>query len=240
MICRWYDYLESECKEASAIESKYAKYSTEQLEVILTHLADPDEKELVKQELSKRYYNHYLNIINNSEPQPPTSAAPAPKDSPAPVGVEDSANHGPETAQLPGIEEKIGQGDATPEFAEDLAGIAAVTPIHLTSPEPPPTSPEGAEKPATEKAAQKGWCFIATAAYGSPLAGEVVLLQSFRDNCLSRHALGEKFIQAYYRFSPPLASQISRHKVLKSMTRLLLFPVILAVKKSFKPPVNQL
>lgn len=187
---------------------------------------------MVKQELSKRYYNHYLNITNNSEPQPPTSTAPAPKDSPAPAGPGDSANHGPETAQLPGIEEKIGQGDATPEFAEDLAGIAEVTPIHLTSPEPQPTSPEGAEKPATEKAAKKGWCFIATAAYGSPLAREVVLLQDFRDNCLSRHALGEKFIRGYYRLSPPLAAQISRHKVLKGMTRLLLLPVILAMKHS--------
>ena len=44
------------------MNSKYDKYSTEQLEVIYTHLTDPDERELVKQELSARYYQHYLNV----------------------------------------------------------------------------------------------------------------------------------------------------------------------------------
>jgi hypothetical protein len=230
VIRRWYDYLESACKEASAIDSKYAKYSTEQLEVILTHLADPDEKELVKQELSKRYYNHYRNLIQ--EPLP--TDHPSPEDLPR-VDAEASASHGPETAQLPGLEEKTGQGDATPFLTEELADIAEVTPIHLTSPEPQPTPPEGAGKPASGKAAKKGWCFIATAAYGSPLAREVVLLQDFRDNCLSGHALGEKFIRAYYRLSPPLAAYISRHKILRGVTRLLLFPVIQVMKQSSRP-----
>lgn len=75
-------------------------------------------------------------------------------------------------------------------------------------------------------------CFIATAAYGSPLAQEVVLLQDFRDRWLAPHALGEQFIEAYYRLSPPLARRISNHKALKLLTRALLTPVIFLIKKS--------
>ncbi len=187
----------------------------------------------MRQELSKRYYNHYRNLIE--EPQP--SDLPSPQD-PPPVDAEDSGDDEPATGQLIGNNNKPDQPETSPAFAEDLAGIPEVAPIHLTSPGPQQTAPDGAEKPASDKGAKKGWCFIATAAYGSPLAREVVLLQGFRDNCLSRRALGEKFIRAYYRFSPRLAAQISRQKVLRGLARLLLFPVILVIKQSSRPPGN--
>jgi hypothetical protein len=186
--------------------------------------------------LSRRYYNHYLNIINTPEPQPQSSAVPAQEESPPPVDTADSGKDEPATDQVIGMKNENGQAETSLGLADDLAGIAEVTPIRLTSPGPHQTSYEGAGKPASEKGAKKGWCFIATAAFGSPLAREVVLLQGFRDNCLSRHALGEKFIRAYYRFSPPLAEQISRHKLLKRMTRLLLFPIILVMKRSSRSP----
>jgi hypothetical protein len=113
---------------------------------------------------------------------------------------------------------------------EALAGIPAVTPIKLQ----PPASEAAAkpeEKPGPGKTGLKKFCFIATAAYGSPLAREVVLLQDFRDRYLARHALGEQFIQAYYRVSPPLARQISKNQALKQLTRSLLTPVIFLIKK---------
>jgi hypothetical protein len=115
---------------------------------------------------------------------------------------------------------------------EDLAGIPEVTPISLKPP-PPQAAAKPEEKKGPEKKGLKRFCFIATAAYGSPLAQEVVLLQDFRDNYLSRYTLGEHFIQTYYRVSPPLARQISKNQALKLLTRSLLTPVIFLIKKSF-------
>ena len=63
------------------------------------------------------------------------------------------------------------------------------------------------------------------------MAQEVVLLQGFRDQYLARRSLGEKFIQAYYRFGPSLARRVSQNNALKLLTRFLLFPIILLIKK---------
>lgn len=62
------------------------------------------------------------------------------------------------------------------------------------------------------------------------------MLQDFRDHYLTRRALGEHFIQAYYRLSPPLAGHIARHRPLMRLARLLLAPVLFLVKQGFKPP----
>jgi hypothetical protein len=60
----------------------------------------------------------------------------------------------------------------------------------------------------------------------------VVLLQDFRDHYLAPYTLGEQFIEAYYRMSPPLARYISNNKALKRLTRTLLTPIIFLIKKS--------
>jgi hypothetical protein len=168
---------------------------------------------LVKQELSQRYYEHYLNIIRSPEDQPEAAAHPAPEETTPPADAE------------------VAEKPAEPlSMAEDLAGITEVTPIQLKLPAQAAAKPE--EKKGPEKKGLKKFCFIATAAYGSPLAQEVVLLQDFRDHYLARHALGEQFIRAYYRVSPPIASHISKNKALKLITRALLFPFIFLIKKA--------
>ena len=75
-----------------------------------------------------------------------------------------------------------------------------------------------------------GGCFIATAAYGSPLEPHVMALREFRDRYLQRSALGRAFIRFYYRHSPPVAALIAEHEWLRAIVRMLLAPVVLIVE----------
>ncbi len=69
-------------------------------------------------------------------------------------------------------------------------------------------------------------CFIATAAFGSPMEPHVELLRDFRDQILGRFWLGKKFIRFYYQNSPPLAQFISEHDTLRAVARGILWPIV--------------
>ncbi|MGH7480090.1 MAG: SBBP repeat-containing protein [Candidatus Methylomirabilales bacterium] len=71
-----------------------------------------------------------------------------------------------------------------------------------------------------------GGCFIAVAAFGSPMAPQVQLLREFRDRYLMTNAPGRLFVSGYYRTSPPLARRIADSEVLRAITRAGLIPVI--------------
>ena len=70
-------------------------------------------------------------------------------------------------------------------------------------------------------------CFIATAAFGSPLQPKVQLLRQFRDQFLVNNEWGRSFVKAYYRYSPPVAQTIEKSEFLKSVVRGLLWPLVL-------------
>lgn len=69
-------------------------------------------------------------------------------------------------------------------------------------------------------------CFIATASYGTPMAGEVETLSQFRDKYLMENSLGRTFVRSYYRFSPYLAEYISHRPLLKTFIRIGLKPLV--------------
>jgi len=71
-----------------------------------------------------------------------------------------------------------------------------------------------------------GFCFIATAAYGTPLAADVDLLRRFRDGWLLTSAPGRAFVDFYYETSPPLARAVRKSPLLAAAVRVLLVPVV--------------
>lgn len=71
-----------------------------------------------------------------------------------------------------------------------------------------------------------GGCFIATAAFGSPMEKHVRILRTFRDTYLRENALGKAFLQFYYSASPSIADTIARKDGLRTLTRCLLLPFI--------------
>ena len=71
-----------------------------------------------------------------------------------------------------------------------------------------------------------GGCFIATAAFGSPMAGQVEILRQFRDRYLLTNAPGQKFVAWYYRNGPAAANYIKDKPLIKAAVRMALYPLI--------------
>jgi hypothetical protein len=72
-----------------------------------------------------------------------------------------------------------------------------------------------------------GFCFIATAAYGTEAAAELNILRDFRDQVLLKNPLGSRFVETYYRVSPPIADFIAKNDVLRAIVReLFIDPVV--------------
>jgi hypothetical protein len=71
-----------------------------------------------------------------------------------------------------------------------------------------------------------GACFIATAAYGTPMAEEIQILRAFRDEYLLTNVMGRALVDLYYKVSPPIADFITEHPSLKPVVRAGLAPVV--------------
>jgi len=71
-------------------------------------------------------------------------------------------------------------------------------------------------------------CFIATAAYGNPLASQLDVFRHFRDQ-----SLPTLLVELYYRVSPPLASIINKREKLRLITRSFLEPIVRLLQRKW-------
>jgi hypothetical protein len=69
-------------------------------------------------------------------------------------------------------------------------------------------------------------CFIATAAYESPLHPHVEILRDFRDIYLLPSKFGRALVNLYYKYSPSAAELIGKNKILRVMVRTNLLPFV--------------
>jgi len=81
-------------------------------------------------------------------------------------------------------------------------------------------------------------CFIATAAYGSPLADEVETLREFRDTYMTQTHIGCVLVSLYYKCSPPIAKVISKSRPLRFIVRGALGPIVLTASIFLFSPVT--
>jgi fibronectin type III domain protein len=102
--------------------------------------------------------------------------------------------------------------------AYDAAGnnSALTTPVSATTPAPDTGGGGGGA----------GRCFIATAAYGSPMARDVRYLRAFRDQYLLTNKPGRWFVEQYYRLSPRLADALRAHDGWRAIVRFALAPLV--------------
>lgn len=70
-------------------------------------------------------------------------------------------------------------------------------------------------------------CFVATAAYGTPMADEIRSLRRLRDRHLLTHAPGRALVSVYEDVGPPLARTIQANETLRTLARVGLSPAVL-------------
>lgn len=81
-----------------------------------------------------------------------------------------------------------------------------------------------------------GPCFIASAAYGTPMAAEVDTLRAVRDSYLLTNPVGTAFVDAYYHASPAMADVVATSPILATLVRVVLVPVIFLGKVALTMP----
>jgi len=73
-------------------------------------------------------------------------------------------------------------------------------------------------------------CFVATAAFGSPMHPQLKHLRWFRDQILRKHPAGRSFVRWYYQNGPIAAKYIGDKPTWKTAVRAVLYPAIVGIR----------
>lgn len=115
--------------------------------------------------------------------------------------------------------------DRQKKAAAQLARFATMTPLYADIVKKAESFQRQSKNPAVVKiflensAKKRPKCFIATAAFETPLAKEVQILRFYRDFYLRKHYLGKQFIILYYSWSPYVARLIDHSPIARKITR---------------------
>lgn len=119
----------------------------------------------------------------------------------------------------------VSPGAATPAVSRSPMSVASAATEPLPPSPPVMALTENGSGGGSATAASSG-CFIATAAYGSLLHPHVKVLRQFRDHYLLNSETGQRFVQLYYTYSPPLADFIAGNQILRGTVQLALLPLV--------------
>ncbi len=127
------------------------------------------------------------------------------------------------TPNIPGIPD-----DGIPDMTNETIYTYTVQAVDISGQESPPS--DGFPTVPTAGEGSVGFCFIATAAYGSAWHPHVASLRTFRDRHLRPYVVGRIAITGYETLSPPIARLIAPHPLLRAAVRGALTPIVLAVE----------
>jgi hypothetical protein len=137
----------------------------------------------------------------------------------------DSANAGPDVAGQPGqtVTAVVTPLDRSTDYTVAVRAVAACGPSS--------SSVTGTARTLDAKFVTLHGCFVATAAYGSPLEAHVASLRAFRDRHLLTNPAGRLATAIYYALSPPLAHAIASDESLRALARHALQPLVTLVTR---------
>ncbi len=118
-------------------------------------------------------------------------------------------------------------------YTEKLTGLASRTTYEFMAQlRYDGTVIEGATLPfTTAPGASPSFCFIATAAYGTPTAEQIDVLREFRDVVLLESTAGPQVVVLYYQLAPPISDLVARSSLSRTLVRkLLVDPVVWVVE----------
>lgn len=81
-------------------------------------------------------------------------------------------------------------------------------------------------------------CFVATAAYGSPLASQVSVLRGLRDRYLMPQVFGRAWVGAYYAVGAELARAIAPYPAARAVVRAVLSPIVALARLALARPLD--
>lgn len=124
-------------------------------------------------------------------------------------------------------EGKSDQNYSVEVYAEDLAGNSDKTATISTEAASMTTYGFWSNYQSSGGKDDGGFCFVATAGFGSYFHPSVALLRVFRDTVLAKFDLGKRFIANYYKYGSYPAEIIQDSSALRAVSRTLLLPLVI-------------